>query len=76
MSELTGTETRTVVVFVVLIRVILLLPHSSPLLLFKNKVTLDTLYKNEKIAQDSGPRPFEQLSAEHFKAIYKLGMEK
>lgn len=42
---------------------------------FKNKVTLNTLYENEIVAQDSGPRPFEQLSAEHFKAIYKLGME-
>lgn len=42
---------------------------------FKNKVTLNTLYENEIIAQDSGPRPFEQLSVEHFKAIYKLGME-
>lgn len=42
---------------------------------FKNKVTLDTLYKNEVIAQDSGPRPFELLSAAHFRTIYKLGME-
>ncbi len=42
---------------------------------FKNKIRLDTLYENGIIAQDSGPRPFEQLSEEHFSAIYKLGME-
>ena len=42
---------------------------------FKNKVTLDSLNEHGIIAQDTGPRPFEKLSEEHFKAIYRLGME-
>ncbi len=42
---------------------------------FRNKVTLDTLYENGIIEQDSGPRPFTQLTEEHFNSIYQLGME-
>lgn len=42
---------------------------------FKNKVTLNRLYELEIIAQDSGPRPFGDLTAEQFETIYKIGME-
>lgn len=42
---------------------------------FKNKVTLGALYDNNIISQDSGPRPFTEITGNQFNTIYQLGME-
>lgn len=42
---------------------------------FKNNITLNQLYQNKIIAENSGPRPFTQINNEQFKTIFKLGME-
>lgn len=42
---------------------------------FKNNITLNQLYQNKIIAENSGPRPFTKINNEQFKIIFKLGME-
>ena len=42
---------------------------------FKNKIYLDTLYKEKIIEKNSGPRPFHLITKEQFELIYRLGME-
>lgn len=42
---------------------------------FKNKVTLGALYDNNIVSQDSGPRPFTEITENQFNTIYQLGME-
>lgn len=45
------------------------------LVTFKNKVLLKDLREYGIIEWNSGPRPFTAISEEHFRTIYKIGME-
>ena len=42
---------------------------------FNTKVTLEKLYENNIVEQNSGPRPFEKITKEQYNIIYSIGME-